>query len=64
MPYPHQPGSPQFDGAEAFEDYQDEQERLRLPPDKVLIPAIEKRLKEIANEQLGDSSCAPGNTGD
>lgn len=24
MPYPHQPGSPYFDGAEAFEDYLDD----------------------------------------
>lgn len=29
MTYPHQPGSPQFDGAEAFEAYQNELDRLR-----------------------------------
>lgn len=30
MPYPHQPGSPWFDGADAFEAYLDDQERLTL----------------------------------
>ena len=31
-PYPYQPGSPQFDGAEAYEEYCNELERLRHVP--------------------------------
>ena len=51
-PYPHQPGSPQFDGAEAYEEYCNELERLRATI--LNIQALAERGFPIDNAKLAE----------
>lgn len=54
MSYPHQPGSPQFEGGAAYEAYLDEMEAIKQKADRTMIPWI-KLIDAKPPKEHGDT---------